>query len=112
MRIHSSLWNGDDWATRGGLVKTDWAQAPFTASYRNFRAEACVWSSGASSCPTSSSSSWLSQELDSAGQESLRWVRKNHMIYDYCADTKRFPRGMPPECKVATSSMNCIDNSQ
>ncbi|KAK4834916.1 hypothetical protein QYF36_002461 [Acer negundo] len=23
MRIHSSLWNADDWATRGGLVKTD-----------------------------------------------------------------------------------------
>ncbi|KAK6151469.1 hypothetical protein DH2020_014104 [Rehmannia glutinosa] len=24
MRINSSLWNADDWATRGGLVKTDW----------------------------------------------------------------------------------------
>ena len=32
MRIYSSLWNADDWATRGGLVKTDWTQAPFTAS--------------------------------------------------------------------------------
>jgi len=30
MRIYSSLWNADDWATRGGLVKTDWSQAPFT----------------------------------------------------------------------------------
>ncbi|CBI17810.3 unnamed protein product, partial [Vitis vinifera] len=26
MRIYSSLWNADDWATRGGLVKTDWSQ--------------------------------------------------------------------------------------
>ncbi|CBI17805.3 unnamed protein product, partial [Vitis vinifera] len=25
MRIYSSLWNADDWATRGGLVKTDWS---------------------------------------------------------------------------------------
>ncbi|KAJ6401245.1 hypothetical protein OIU84_016623 [Salix udensis] len=50
MRIYSSLWNADDWATRGGLVKTDWTKAPFTAYYRNFRASACTWSYGASSC--------------------------------------------------------------
>ncbi|KAL7223546.1 hypothetical protein ACSBR1_025074 [Camellia fascicularis] len=35
MRIYSSLWNADNWATRGALVKADWTQAPFTASYRN-----------------------------------------------------------------------------
>lgn len=106
MRIYSSLWNADDWATRGGLVKTDWTQAPFTASYRNFNADACIWSSGASSCRSSStpnaasstSGSWLSQELDSTGQERLKWVQKNYMIYNYCTDTKRFPQGSPPEC--------------
>ncbi|KAJ6391915.1 hypothetical protein OIU77_025803 [Salix suchowensis] len=49
MRIYSSLWNADDWATKGGLVKTDWTQAPFTASYINFKANACIWSS-ASPC--------------------------------------------------------------
>uniref|UniRef100_A0A7N2L993 Xyloglucan endotransglucosylase/hydrolase n=1 Tax=Quercus lobata TaxID=97700 RepID=A0A7N2L993_QUELO len=106
MRIYSSLWNADDWATRGGLVKTDWSQAPFTASYRNFKADACTWSSGASSCssttPSSSSNSslWLSQELDSASQERLKWVQKNYMIYNYCSDTKRFPQGLPPECSA------------
>jgi len=109
MRIYSSLWNADDWATRGGLVKTDWAQAPFTASYRNFNADACIWSSGASSCASNSpssassasSSSWLSQELDTTGQERLRWVQKNYMIYNYCTDTKRFPQGLPPECNTS-----------
>ncbi|XP_054794283.1 probable xyloglucan endotransglucosylase/hydrolase protein 23 [Prosopis cineraria] len=107
MRIYSSLWNADDWATRGGLVKTDWTQAPFTASYKNFKADACVWSSGKSSCPSTSSSSsstsssWLSQELDTTSQEWLRWVQKNYMIYNYCADVKRFPQGLPPECRAS-----------
>ncbi|KAB2094370.1 hypothetical protein ERO13_A02G140400v2 [Gossypium hirsutum] len=79
MRIYSSLWNADDWATRGGLVKTDWTQAPFTASYRNFNADACVWSNGASSCkPTATSTNiaWFSQEMDSAKQQRLQWGRR------------------------------------
>ncbi|XP_057415731.1 probable xyloglucan endotransglucosylase/hydrolase protein 23 [Lotus japonicus] len=105
MRIYSSLWNADDWATRGGVVKTDWSQAPFTASYRNFNANACVRStgSGTSSCTSNSASSnaWLSQELDSTSQDRLLWVQKNYMIYNYCSDTKRFPQGLPTECKTS-----------
>ncbi|GMY35399.1 probable xyloglucan endotransglucosylase/hydrolase protein 23 [Fagus crenata] len=111
MKIHSSLWNADDWATRGGLVKTDWTQAPFTASYRNFNANACVWTSGTSSCSSSSSpastsgsNAWLSEEMDSASQERLNWVQKNYMIYNYCTDTKRFPQGLPPECTATNTS--------
>ncbi|KAK1323621.1 putative xyloglucan endotransglucosylase/hydrolase protein 23 [Acorus calamus] len=107
MRIYSSLWNADDWATRGGLIKIDWTRAPFTASYRNFNADACLWSSGTSHCASkakapavSSTKNWLNQELDLTSQEKLKWVQKNHMIYDYCADVKRFPQGLPPECSV------------
>ena len=102
MRIHSSLWNADDWATRGGLVKTDWSNAPFTASYRNFKANACVVSSGKSSCGDSGSSNgnqgWLSEELDNTKQERLRWAQKNYMIYNYCTDYERFHWQMAPEC--------------
>ncbi|XP_057416322.1 xyloglucan endotransglucosylase protein 7-like [Lotus japonicus] len=105
MRIYSSLWNADDWATRGGLVKTDWNQAPFTASYRNFNANnACVSSSGTPSCGSNStpaSNAWLSEELDSTNQLRLKWVQKNYMIYNYCNDSQRFPQGLPPECKMA-----------
>ncbi|KAK9130166.1 hypothetical protein Sjap_010653 [Stephania japonica] len=109
MRIYSSLWNADDWATRGGLVKTDWSRAPFTASYRNYNADACVVSSWSNSCstststtssPTSANKAWLSQELDSTSQERMRWVQKNYMIYNYCADAKRFPQGLPSECTI------------
>ncbi|XP_057956844.1 xyloglucan endotransglucosylase/hydrolase 2 [Malania oleifera] len=104
MRIYSSLWNADDWATRGGLVKTDWIKAPFTAYYRNFKANACVSSSGSSACssesPNSISGSALqTHELDALSRRRLRWVQKNFMIYNYCTDFKRFPQGVPAECK-------------
>ncbi|XP_015583380.2 probable xyloglucan endotransglucosylase/hydrolase protein 23 [Ricinus communis] len=108
MRIYSSLWNADDWATRGGLVKTDWSQAPFTASYRNFNANACIWYNGASSCSPNSVLSnfnninaWLWEELDFARQGQMKWVQDNYMIYNYCKDTKRFPQGLPRECYVS-----------
>ncbi|MFS7997903.1 putative xyloglucan:xyloglucosyl transferase [Helianthus anomalus] len=28
MQVYSSLWNADNWATEGGLVKIDWSRAP------------------------------------------------------------------------------------
>ncbi|MED6148784.1 hypothetical protein PIB30_056180 [Stylosanthes scabra] len=93
MRIYSSLWNADDWATRGGLVKTDWSKAPFTAYYRNFKAtgfsDASVFSDSAT--PDT-------QTLDANGRRRLRWVQKYFMIYNYCNDPKRFQQGFPAEC--------------
>lgn len=112
MRIYSSLWNADDWATQGGRVKADWSKAPFTASYRNFNANACVIVKGRSSCSTRSgstttttttSNSWLTQELDNASQSRMKWVQKNYMIYNYCADSQRFPHGFPKECTTTTA---------
>ncbi|XP_043719829.1 xyloglucan endotransglucosylase/hydrolase 2-like [Telopea speciosissima] len=102
MRIYSSLWDAEDWATRGGLVKTDWTKAPFTAYYKNFNANACVWSSGTSHCGSKSSfgnGAWQTQSLDATGRRRLRWVQKYYMIYNYCTDLKRFPQGVPPECR-------------
>ncbi|KAJ7955763.1 Xyloglucan endotransglucosylase/hydrolase [Quillaja saponaria] len=110
MRLYSSLWNADDWATRGGLVQTNWTQAPFTASYRGFKANACVLTSGKSSCTgksplsTSTNEAWLREELDTIEQERLKWVQSNYMIYNYCTDSKRFPQGMPPECGITRGS--------
>ncbi|KAL4035900.1 hypothetical protein IC575_004610 [Cucumis melo] len=104
MRLYSSLWNADDWATRGGLVKTDWSKAPFTASYRNFNADVCVWSGGVSSCSSGGNvggRGWLSENLDITRQQRMKWVQRNYMIYNYCTDAKRFPQGYPPECAIA-----------
>ena len=88
MRVHSSLWNGDDWATRGGLVKTDWSEAPFTAYYRNYKVQDCVGSNV--TCGGDGSSSWLKEGIDENNLKRLRWVQSNFMIYDYCNDPKRF----------------------
>ncbi|KAK4266643.1 hypothetical protein QN277_027533 [Acacia crassicarpa] len=100
MRVYSSLWNADDWATRGGLVKTDWSQAPFIASYKGFRVRGCVWLSGNSNCNSDSEvNTWMwQQQLDYAGQGQVQWVQNNFMIYNYCSDFKRFPQGFPQEC--------------
>ncbi|KAJ6796035.1 putative xyloglucan endotransglucosylase/hydrolase protein 23 [Iris pallida] len=100
MRLYSSLWNADDWATRGGLVKTDWSQAPFFASYRSFYSDACVWSGGRSTC-SGATPEWWDQSLDADGARKLRWFRETYMIYDYCRDNARFPRGLPVECSLS-----------
>ncbi|KAM7280485.1 hypothetical protein ACFE04_007619 [Oxalis oulophora] len=95
MRIYSSLWNADDWATRGGLIKTDWAHAPFTAYYRNFNVNPI----SSATSPFSDDASWQANEIDANSRRRLRWVQKYFMIYNYCNDLKRFPQGLPIECK-------------
>ena len=99
MRLYSSLWNADQWATRGGLVKTDWSKAPFTASYRNFRADACVSYTGKPSCPAGSPR-WLSHRFDLTAENNMRVVQRKFMVYNYCTDSKRFPQGFPKECGI------------
>ncbi|KAJ8439102.1 hypothetical protein Cgig2_027028 [Carnegiea gigantea] len=106
MRVYGSIWDGEDWATQGGRIKTNWTAAPFVASFKSFKANACIWSSrkGASSCkPARSSSSkfgWLSQDLDSSTQDTIKSIQQNYMVYDYCKDTNRFPQGLPLECTL------------
>ena len=68
MRIYSSLWDADNWATRGGLVKTDWSKAPFTAYYRNFKATEFSFKSAGSF----SDAAWQSNELDAYGRRRLK----------------------------------------
>jgi len=117
MGVHSSLWNADDWATQGGLVKTNWSNAPFAASYTNFHVEgACQVRSNRriSRClhqhKATVSSAINTNSLHEEGEGSLgavegkeiltklNWVRKNYMIYDYCVDKTRYPVP-PPECR-------------
>ncbi|CAL9222630.1 unnamed protein product [Arabidopsis halleri] len=101
MKLYSSLWNADDWATRGGLEKTNWANAPFIASYKGFYIDGCQASVEAKYCATQGRMWWDQNEfrdLDAEQWRRLKWVRMKWTIYNYCTDRTRFPV-MPAECK-------------
>ncbi|EFJ15023.1 hypothetical protein SELMODRAFT_119243 [Selaginella moellendorffii] len=98
MGIYSSLWNGDDWATRGGLEKINWDHAPFVAAYKGFSVDACA--GGVESCSAPEGNWWEQEAFQSTDEETkskLKWVKDNYMIYDYCTDSKRFPT-TPADC--------------
>lgn len=98
MRVYSTLWEGDDWATRGGLEKIDWSKAPFYAYYKDFDIEGC--SVPGAACVADPRNWWEAPEhrrLSPEQARKYRWVRTNFMIYDYCTDKTRYP--VPPrEC--------------
>ncbi|WVY97177.1 hypothetical protein V8G54_029328 [Vigna mungo] len=104
MSVKASLWNGDSWATRGGQDKIDWTKGPFIASFRNYKIDGCVWKGNPRFCRAASPANWWNQysssTLTSAQRRWLKWVRKYHMIYDYCQDTQRFHNNLPRECSL------------
>ncbi|KAI5080935.1 hypothetical protein GOP47_0004118 [Adiantum capillus-veneris] len=102
MRVFSSIWNGDSWATRGGLVKIDWAHAPFVASYRNFHvANACraATPAAAATCVRSASNhiSASGGAAPTFDRRKLAWVKRTFMVYNYCTDSARY-HPAPAEC--------------
>ncbi|KAJ3698715.1 hypothetical protein LUZ61_002420 [Rhynchospora tenuis] len=97
LRMYASLWDGDSWATQGGRVKTDWSKAPFVAMYRNHKVDACNWSGGKPNCHKKP---WWNYEVTGNRYKQMRWVQRKFMIYNYCDDVKRFPQGLPLECKL------------
>uniref|UniRef100_A0A5B7B144 Xyloglucan endotransglucosylase/hydrolase n=1 Tax=Davidia involucrata TaxID=16924 RepID=A0A5B7B144_DAVIN len=104
MGIKISLWDGDSWATRGGKDKIDWSQGPFIASFRNYKIDACVWKGNARFCRADSPINWWNKDsfssLNGKQRRLFKWVRKNHLIYDYCHDNERFQNNLPKECSL------------
>ncbi|XP_057764863.1 probable xyloglucan endotransglucosylase/hydrolase protein 8 [Salvia miltiorrhiza] len=101
MYLFSSIWNADDWATRGGLEKTDWKKAPFVSSYKEFKAEGCKWEDPYPACVATTTEHWWDQyaawHLNDDQKLDYAWVQRNLVIYDYCKDTQRYPE-LPQEC--------------
>ncbi|KAJ7550976.1 hypothetical protein O6H91_07G127500 [Diphasiastrum complanatum] len=97
--IFSSIWNGDQWATRGGLEKINWTYSPFTASYQGFGVDGCIYTGTADSCLTGKN--WWDQDqyqtLTSDQLSKLSWVKQNFTVYNYCTDFARYKPPLP-EC--------------
>ncbi|MCO5577063.1 hypothetical protein L7F22_030885 [Adiantum nelumboides] len=94
MGIYSSIWNGDEWATQGGRIKIDWADAPFITSYQGFNVDACDVE--VFECKNFSSS-WSQPSLTLSQLANLEKIKKNYIVYDYCSDTSRYEIA-PIEC--------------
>lgn len=104
MYLFSSIWNADDWATRGGLEKTDWKKAPFVSSYKDFSVDGCQWKDPYPECVSTTTKNWWDQydawHLSDSQKKDFDWVERNLVIYDYCKDTERFPT-LPVECSLS-----------
>ncbi|PKU78387.1 probable xyloglucan endotransglucosylase/hydrolase protein 10 [Dendrobium catenatum] len=105
MSLRISLWNGDSWATRGGLDKIDWSKGPFIAYFRNYKIDACVWKGNRRLCRVESNKNWWNKPnfsgLTPSQRGMFRWVRKYYLIYDYCNDPQRFRGHLPIECSLS-----------
>ncbi|KAG6540991.1 hypothetical protein Mapa_017661 [Marchantia paleacea] len=103
MGVYSSLWNGDSWATQGGLIKVNWSLAPFVATFQNYNYDACEWLSNTTvpACADPAAVNWWDAEayskLSEVQANELRKVQQYYMVYDYCTDSERFPV-QPVEC--------------
>ncbi|XP_042495267.1 probable xyloglucan endotransglucosylase/hydrolase protein 8 [Macadamia integrifolia] len=104
MYIFSSIWNADEWATRGGLEKTDWKKAPFVSTYKDFSVDACQWEDPYPACVSTTTQKWWDQydawHLSDSQKEDYAWVLRNLVIYDYCKDAERYTT-LPSECGLS-----------
>ncbi|KAJ1377245.1 Xyloglucan endo-transglycosylase, C-terminal [Sesbania bispinosa] len=96
MRLYTTLWNGDSWATRWGEVKLDLSNAPFVAGFRNFNAKACVVGPR-TTCKRFSDGQYNGLDIES--KQKMQKVHSKWVVYDYCRDYRRYAHGLPFECR-------------
>lgn len=96
MRLYTTLWNGEAWATQGGTMKVDWSKGPFTAWFSNFNANACV-PSQSNNCLGFNGGKNRGLNIDA--RKKLNQIYSKWLVYDYCHDVRRYANGLPNECR-------------
>ncbi|KQJ94401.1 probable xyloglucan endotransglucosylase/hydrolase protein 12 [Brachypodium distachyon] len=91
MYAYSTLWEADDWATQGGRVKTNWANAPFVASYQDMVVDVCSCASGDYYCADNCKAKYYGYDqqyycggLQPDQAKAMLELQQKYRIYDYC----------------------------
>ncbi|XP_006848333.2 probable xyloglucan endotransglucosylase/hydrolase protein 32 [Amborella trichopoda] len=92
MSVYATIWDASDWATDGGKYKANYTYEPFYATYTNFKLRGCQ----KKRC-SHALDSLIPPKPNKQFRESLKFVRENYMVYDYCQDLQRYPNRLP-EC--------------
>eukprot|EP01018_Ginkgo_biloba_P026271 Gb_33516 [translate_table: standard] len=104
MSVYATIWDGSDWATKGGTYKVNYKYAPFTATFTDLVLEGCTVNpiEEIPYCTPDIDSlarvdmpdfSILSAEQKAA----MKWFRSRYISYSYCDDEARYPNPLP-EC--------------
>jgi len=95
MSIYATLWDASDWATDGGKYKANYSYEPFLSTYTNLITSGCT--PDQRDCKSDYLDQLVPSTLSKDQKEAIEFVRSNYMIYDYCQDVSRYPKGLP-EC--------------
>ncbi|XP_066322842.1 xyloglucan endotransglucosylase/hydrolase protein 31-like [Miscanthus floridulus] len=90
MWVYGSIWDASSWATDDGRYRADYRYSPFVARFSGLLLRAC---SPRAPPRCRAPGDALSPQQEAA----MRWVQRNHMVYNYCLDPKRDHR-LTPEC--------------
>ncbi|CAH8251828.1 unnamed protein product [Arabidopsis lyrata] len=109
MSLYVTVWDGSEWATKGGKYPVNYKYAPFVASVADVELSGCSVYNGSSigSGPCTKSGGSISSLDPVDGQDfatlsknqinAMDWARRKLMFYSYCSDKSRY-KVMPAEC--------------
>ncbi|KAJ8759002.1 hypothetical protein K2173_003240 [Erythroxylum novogranatense] len=115
MTVHTTIWDGSEWATHGGKYPVNYNYAPFVVSLAEMEMTGCISSPTATgtSCSKAGASSLDpvgGQEFATLSREqsvAMDWARRKLMFYSYCSDKARF-KVLPPECNLEQRMMGRV----
>ncbi|GAB2297348.1 hypothetical protein Dimus_031456 [Dionaea muscipula] len=108
MSVYATIWDGSEWATRGGKYPVNYEYAPFVASLGKMEISGCTYNLNSNTTCSKSSTSPSSLDpvegqqfvsLSQQQKQGLQWARRTRMTYSYCKDNRRF-KVLPPECNI------------